>query len=81
MKWLITKDLLDELDVRYGNYRGDPDKLLYEFRLLDDDGIVYYEGRSDDNSSEEAFDPLDWAEVHAGCTEIQYRNGNCWETL
>lgn len=40
-----------------------------------------YEDRSDDNSSEDAFEPLDWAAAHAGCTEIQYRNGGRWETL
>ncbi|MDH2436847.1 hypothetical protein QCD60_30495 [Pokkaliibacter sp. MBI-7] len=81
MKWIITKDLLDGADTGYGNHRGELDELPHVFRLLDDDGIAYYEGRSDDNSSEDAFEPLDWAAAHAGCTEIQYRNGGRWETL
>lgn len=55
--------------------------LPYEFRLKDDDGEIYYEGRSDDNSSQDAFAPLDWAEADAGCTSIEYRNRNKWEML
>jgi hypothetical protein len=52
--------------------------LNHEFRLLDDDDFVYYEGRSD----ELEFEPLDWAESYAGCTQIQYKNvDGIWENL
>jgi hypothetical protein len=52
----------------------------HKFRLLDDDGEIYYYGVSDDNS---CFCPLDWAEPLWGCTEIQYRNEKTkeYETL
>lgn len=48
----------------------------FEFRLKDDDGEVYYEGRCGDldNADEEmAFAPLDWAMNDAGCTTMEYR--------
>jgi hypothetical protein len=39
-------------------------------------------GKSDDDASRAAFQPLDmWAEGHAGCVEIQYLDGDTWETL
>lgn len=54
----------------------------YKFRLLDDDGQVYYAGRSDDDSS---FAPLDcFGLPNAGCTVIQYwqsGNGGGWKNL
>jgi hypothetical protein len=55
--------------------------LPHQFRLKDDDGEIYYEGRSDDNTSQDAFRPLDWAEADAGCTIIEYRNHDQWEML
>ncbi len=82
MKWVITQDKIgDGEDTGKGNFKGDADSLPHAFRLLDDDGEVYYHGRSSDKNSEAAFQPLEWAMSHAGCTEIQYRNGNTWETL
>lgn len=44
---------------------------LYDFRLLDDDGVIYAYGVSTDDSS---FAPLDRYEPDYGCTEIQYKN-------
>ena len=82
MKWVITQDQIDNGEaVGKGTFKGDAAALPHAFRLLDDDGEVYYHGRSSDNSSEAAFQPLDWAMAHAGCTTIQYRNGSTWETL
>jgi hypothetical protein len=91
MRWVITDDLQGFLqdtlpgatDRGRGNFplSGDLSRLPFQFRLLDDDGEIYYQGRSDDRDSEEAFEPLDWARDHAGCTEIQYLRDGCWETL
>lgn len=54
----------------------------YKFKLLDDDGITYFIGYSDDCTSECAFDPLDHYGNSDGCTEIQYLNEwGQWETL
>jgi len=56
-----------------------------EFRLLDDDDEIYYEGRTFDINEFErrAFAPLDWAEGD-GCTQMQYRpagSSKPWSTL
>ena len=54
----------------------------YKFKLLDDDGITYYIGFSDDCTGESAFDPLDHYQNSDGCTKIQYENEwGQWETL
>lgn len=60
-----------------------PEGLNYKFRLLDDDGIIYAYGYSDDKDSEKAFEPLDRYMPDYGCTEIQYKNPDTgiWETL
>ena len=47
------------------------------FRLLDDDGNLYYEGlfihSPDYNEGDLGFEPLrDWGEPNDGCTEIWY---------
>lgn len=58
------------------------------FRMLDDDGIVYYHGRylkdgdTPGDLSEDAFGPLDdYGTIHAGCVVIQYYRDHRWETL
>ena len=45
--------------------------VLYDFRLLDDDGIIYAYGKS---TSPDSFAPLDRYEPDYGCTEIQYKD-------
>ena len=60
--------------------------LNYEFRLFDDDGELYYEGKCkdlDQQDEESAFAPLDWAEHDAGCTRMDYRKKGEkeWKTL
>lgn len=52
----------------------------HKFRLLDDDGEIYYYGVSDDDS---CFCPLDWSQPLWGTTEIQYRDEKTkvYETL
>jgi hypothetical protein len=44
----------------------------------DDDGTVYFEGISDNDSS---LDPLDWAMPRYGCTAIRYRRQGRWQIL
>jgi hypothetical protein len=82
MKWIITDDKIDAgRSVGRGNTTDNPASLPHAFRLLDDDGEVYYLGRSDDASSQAAFAPLDWAEGYSGCTTIEYRERNRWVVL
>jgi hypothetical protein len=54
------------------------------WRCLDDDGIVYYQGRYVGPGDERMFAPLDnFARPHAGCTAIEYldTNTNLWRPL
>jgi hypothetical protein len=103
--WIITRDYLDEEDpVDYLPSRvgtegprdfdwvdpvwGD----ATEFRMYDDDGVLYFEGMLllDDNRTdvwneaeeEEAFGPLyDFGQPDSGCTEIRYKLNNQWKTI
>lgn len=55
------------------------------FRLLDDDGITYFEGRMTlerlDGDESQCFAPLDRTQDAYGCTELQYLHAGTWETL
>jgi hypothetical protein len=55
------------------------------FRVLDDDGIVYFGGAIArawlDGDEELSFAPLTFATADAGATELQYRDGADWRTL
>ena len=75
-----------------GPHRADPklvEQLMTDkragdtFRMLDDDGELYYVGRIilDDNTS--GFEPLDdFGMPNAGCTSIEYREKNgAWVML
>lgn len=91
--WIITKDhLASELTkprVGCGCYdrailtAALMEQLPFHFRLYDDDDQLYYEGRSNDCTSQAAFRPLDWAVADSGCTRIDYSSdgGMAWETL
>ncbi|MDB5384737.1 MAG: hypothetical protein JWM11_383 [Planctomycetaceae bacterium] len=88
--WIITHDFLtpeNEDDCAVGLSSCDfedskRESLQYQFRLLDDDGELYYEGLTDDANSENAFDPLDdFGLGYAGCTEIRYLRNGKWESL
>jgi hypothetical protein len=96
--WIITRDYLAEEDGGLMPEKGTtgprdaPDAMLAQlaagegtpFRLYDDDGELYYDGRLiGDSESEDAFGPLDdFGRPNAGATEIRYlRPGKGWETL
>jgi hypothetical protein len=52
---------------------------LVEFRLLDDDGEVYYLGKlTDDDECENQSAALRWGETMAGCAWIEVKRGNAW---
>ncbi len=82
--WIITDDVLDGKTVYVTGPRDITQAQLAElaagkgerFRLKDDDGEVYFEGRFlGDASSEDAFGPLDdYGTPDAGCTSIEYFN-------
>ncbi len=90
--WMITRDVLFEKTVLGGtksevgrcssDYNSEKMSTnFHPFRLLDDDGHLYYEGICDTNDDVNAFGPLDYYIYHSGCTEIQYKTQTGWECL
>ena len=84
--FVITEDHLDGVE-EYSEGLATPETVKskgQQFRLLDDDGILYYSGVCLHGGSEDAvFAPLDWGMANAGCTEIQYLSlsGEKWVTF
>lgn len=91
--WTITRDLIagrlapigDGYPSQVGRtrtYREGTRKGAQRFRLLDDDGDVYYHGRLYDPSDRlTGFEPLGWASNYAGCTAIEYYERGAWVRL
>lgn len=84
--WIITRDVIGD-EPRAVNLVGpsaiSPTILArlhagegQEFRMFDDDGDLYYEGRCiHDESADGMFGPLDdYGTPNAGATEIRYKN-------
>lgn len=88
--WIIDKDI-----ISFGDHTGTtgPRNISPEhqemlkngggkkFKMYDDDGELYYEGRIVGEYSE--FEPLDdFGMPNAGCTDIQYKNEKGeWESV
>lgn len=54
-------------------YAGDGSELTHKFRMFDDDGELYYEGRCSSCDDDDAFGPLDdFGQPNAGCAKIRY---------
>lgn len=95
--WIITQDHIADVlpdapsDVGVSGPRAaTPTQLAalrlgvgHPFRMLDDDGEVYYEGLFLGNSDAcAAFGPLDdFGTPNAGCTSIEYLRDGRWEVL
>jgi len=90
--WIIDKDYVAEGNEKSAVgvmgpriYTGDGTELKKRFRMLDDDGRLYYEGRSDTDDDENALGPLDdFGTPYAGATIIQYwvaGRGGGWRNL
>ena len=92
--WIITRDVLDGADVEIMGPRNAPAELVgrllagkgQAFRILDDDGELYFLGRilhtDDEVWDEDDFGPLtDFGGPDSGATEIQYREGGKWTML
>jgi hypothetical protein len=88
-EWTITKDLIckttetkSEVGRKSEGYTEEGFKeakkwgKTWDFRLYDDDKILYYEGKG---YGDVEFDPLDWAMYNDGCTYMTYNEG--WRVL
>lgn len=61
-----------DLPTRVGLGRNKDQPMPHRWRVKDDDGVVCYEGRSNDCTSQDAFAPLDFAQADVGATSIEY---------
>lgn len=87
--WVIDVDHIDpkresegRLSMAVKNLH-DNKACTLRFRLYDDDNVLYYEGRMNPAMLDDealAFEPLDWASAHAGCTRLEVCRER-WETL
>ncbi len=90
MAWIIDKDFIADPNAKPGTnanavgvmgphwYSGDGAELSCRFRIRDDDGVLYYEGRSSDYD----FRPLeDFGMPNAGATRIEYFSRSEWREL
>ena len=74
--FFITKNcacISDSGKDEYWN-KGRNHEGMFKFRLLDDDGEIYFYGYSSSCDDEAAFEPLDCYGEAYGCTAIEYKN-------
>lgn len=74
--FFITKNCACISDSGKDEYRnkGRSHEGMFKFRLLDDDGEVYFYGYSSSCDDEDAFEPLDCYGEAYGCTAIEYKD-------
>ena len=74
--FFITKNCACISDSGKDEYRnkGRSHEGMFKFRLLDDDGVIYFYGYSSSCDDEAAFKPLDYYGEAYGCTMIEYKD-------
>lgn len=82
LEWTATPGV--DYDYAFNSHAVAPDSIPFEkmrFRILDDDGEVYYGGwLYNDVEGTNQFVVLKWAERDAGATEIQVKKNDEWVT-
>jgi hypothetical protein len=90
--WIIDKDhIKDQYSNREGRASRDYEEEVFltlelvKWRVKDDDGDIYYEGRMTkerlEDSEDRSFGPLDFAMADAGATTMEYFQDGKWEQL
>ncbi|MDD2966517.1 MAG: hypothetical protein PHN64_03345 [Desulfovibrionaceae bacterium] len=81
--YIITHEFDFDSNIMIKKNDADYKKFPFTFRLLDDDGVIYFEGCSTSCDDNKAFAPLDDTMYSDGCTSIQYYDTetNTWKTL
>ena len=91
--WIIDNDLINDLLNlnREGFHSKDYDEKRFmetdrvQWRVKDDDGEIYYEGRMTkerlEDSEDRSFVPLDFAMADAGATAMEYLENEEWVQL
>ena len=79
--FFITKNCSCISDSGKDEYRnkGRSHEGMFKFRLLDDDGEIYFYGYSSTCDDEAAFEPLDYYGEAYGCTMMEYKNSETGE--
>lgn len=80
--YTITNNIIDQNDPDMVPLVDEPlpDHTL-SFRLKDDDGEVYFEGKMIKTDDERLFEPLDRLGSGYGCTSIEIRTKKGWEIV
>lgn len=83
MGWRIDRDYINDRDEGYkvGVHLGTLEGETFRFRLLDDDGNVYYGGVydaaatecADSEETEDLYDALAWARHDAGAVDLEVK--------
>lgn len=94
--WIVDNDLINDITEelvmdREGVHSKDYDPVAFmekdrvQWRVKDDDGEIYYEGRMTkerlNSAGEAAFGPLDFAMADAGATSMEYYENGEWVQL
>lgn len=94
--WIIDNDLINDctedlIFSREGVHSNDYDEKRFmetdrvQWRVKDDDGEIYYEGRMTkerlEGFEDRSFGPLDFAMADAGATTMEYLENGKWEQL
>lgn len=94
--WIIDNDLINDYAEeqpinREGVHSSDFDPIMFmemdrvQWRVKDDDGEIYYEGRMSkkrlESEADLAFGPLDFAMADAGATTMEYLENGEWIQL
>lgn len=94
--WIIDNDLINDYVEeppinQEGTHSSDYDPIIFmqmdrvQWRVKDDDGEIYYEGRMTkerlEDSEDRAFGPLDFAIANAGATSMEYLENGEWVQL
>ena len=80
--WVITADHIetDAVGTRHWSHDNINAENETKFRMFDDDGVLYYEGKI--WGDHDGFEPLDdFGTPNAGCTYIMYKEAGGWKEL
>jgi hypothetical protein len=77
--WTITEAPIDDDNMFKTSVA--PQEHTLPFRLLDDDGVVYFLGYMRPTQSEALFRPLDIVGDSYGCTSIEIMENGKWEVV
>lgn len=76
--WVLTKlckGITGSGNEEYINKDKVKDTMIYDFRLVNEDGVICAYGKSD---TETTFEPLSYYGQKYGCVTMEYRKQSYW---